>query len=189
MAPALRVFVILSRLSVAMSLAVMAVIFVLDLRVPLGVTVYYLYVLPILISLLADNLAATRQLAWIGTTLVALGFVFSPHVGVPPWIVAGDGVRDYIQTVEARLAWNRIMAVVVVWITAILGWEMASAKQQLRQMEKILVICAWTKQVKADGRWMPVEEYLTEQLGVRLSHGISREAVERLLQDEGLDVR
>jgi len=51
------------------------------------------------------------------------------------------------------------------------------------------VICAWTKQVKVDGEWMSVERYLTESCGMTLTHGISKEAADRLRREEGLDVR
>jgi hypothetical protein len=46
--------------------------------------------------------------------------------------------------------------------------------------EEMLVMCAWTKRVKSGERWLPVEEFLMERLGVRISHGICPAAMKKL---------
>jgi hypothetical protein len=168
-----KVFQILFGVSIASALAVAAIIFVIDLRVPLGISIDALYVAPLLISLLADDRAATLGLAALCTILAAVGYVFSPSLGVPRWIVVYD----------------RFIGILAVWITAGLGSEMATAKRQIRDLGKLLTICAWTKQVKVDGDWMSIDRYLTERCGVRLTHGVSKEAAEKMLRERGLDVR
>ncbi|MDO8706203.1 MAG: response regulator [Sulfuricaulis sp.] len=37
----------------------------------------------------------------------------------------------------------------------------------------MLRICAWTKEVEVDGQWIPIDEYLSKHLGLRLTHGMS----------------
>jgi PAS domain S-box-containing protein len=57
------------------------------------------------------------------------------------------------------------------------------AERQLREhVEEIerlrsglLTVCAWTKQVQVDGRWVAVDEFLSEHLGLKLTHGMSAE--------------
>ena len=137
-----NVFGILYRLSLVMSLAVGTIVFLVDLRVPRGLTVHALYVLPLLISVLADDRRLTLGLAALFTILIVLGYVLSPLDGVPNWIVV----------------WDRVITVLVVWITAVLGAEMSSAKRQIRNMGKLLVMCAWTKQVKVEGNWVPIDQ-------------------------------
>ncbi len=44
----------------------------------------------------------------------------------------------------------------------------------------IQVICAWTKRIRSEGRWMQFDEFLQRQLQVRVSHGISEEAAAQL---------
>ncbi len=44
----------------------------------------------------------------------------------------------------------------------------------------LLTVCAWTKRVKHTERWLSLEEYLQDVLGVRVTHGISPEAFEHL---------
>ena len=168
-----NVFGILYGVSLVMSLAVAAIIFLVDVRVPRGLAVATLYVLPLLISLLADDQKLTLILAALFTILIALGHAFSPVAGVPHWIAV----------------WDAVIAVLVVWITAVLGSEMTSAKRKIHDMGKLLVMCAWTKQVKVDGEWISVDAYLTEHLGVKLSHGISQDAAEKMLREEALEVR
>lgn len=44
----------------------------------------------------------------------------------------------------------------------------------------ILHLCAWTKQVKVNDEWMPIDQYLAESLGMRISHGMSDEAMAKM---------
>ena len=54
-------------------------------------------------------------------------------------------------------------------------------EEQLRkavaEIEKLrsglLKICAWTKQIEVNGRWVPVDEFLRDFLQLKLTHGIS----------------
>jgi hypothetical protein len=168
-----KVFDILFGVALVVSLAIAALIFFIDLRAPRGLTVEALYVLPILISLLADSRKLTIWLAVLFTVLVGAGWWFSTEAGVPNWIVASD----------------RIVCVIAIWVTALLGIEITFAKQRIRRMGRLLTICMWTKQVRVNGEWISVEDYLTKHVGLSLSHGISKEAAEQILSEEGLDGR
>lgn len=44
--------------------------------------------------------------------------------------------------------------------------------RSLRRLESYIAICAWCRQVRVDGRWMPLEEYLLLQADLRATHGI-----------------
>jgi len=165
-----KVFRILFGVSLASALAVAAVIFYADLRAPRGLTVGALYVLPILLSLMADSRKVTFSLAALFSVLVIVAYHYSPELGVPSWIVVSD----------------RIITVLVIWVAAVLGLEMTIAKRRIRDLDRLLTICMWTKQVRVNGEWVPIERYLTEQCGIRLTHGISKEAAEDLLREEGL---
>lgn len=48
----------------------------------------------------------------------------------------------------------------------------------------VLRICAWTKQVNVDGKWIPIDEYLHAHLGLTLTHGMSEEAIESFTAEE-----
>ncbi len=42
--------------------------------------------------------------------------------------------------------------------------------------EKLVTVCAWSKKIKVDGRWVTFEEFLVDSLGVKITHGIAPEA-------------
>jgi two-component system, sensor histidine kinase and response regulator len=47
----------------------------------------------------------------------------------------------------------------------------------------VLRMCAWTKQVHVDGKWVPVDKYLHDTLGINITHGLSEEAAQQLLRE------
>lgn len=69
--------------------------------------------------------------------------------------------------------------------------ELAKTLEDLRQstadvmnlQRKLHVICAWTKQIREEGRWVPIEEYLAHHLKLSFTHGMSPEAVEGFKRD------
>jgi len=56
--------------------------------------------------------------------------------------------------------------------------KLHAATAEIRQLrEGLLKVCAWTKRIEVQGRWLPIEEFLTQHLHLRLTHGMSEEAV------------
>lgn len=70
------------------------------------------------------------------------------------------------QTAYAASCLVALVGSINIWLT----WYYASKSTALRDM---VVVCAWTHQIKSNGRWMKLEEFFTEQLGVAVSHGMS----------------
>ena len=46
-----------------------------------------------------------------------------------------------------------------------------------------LTICAWTKRVRIDDRWISFEEFLTGELGANITHGIHPEVLQQFRED------
>lgn len=44
----------------------------------------------------------------------------------------------------------------------------------------LVTVCAWSRQVRHDGKWMNVDEYLRERFGLSITHGISEKAAAEL---------
>jgi len=69
--------------------------------------------------------------------------------------------------------------------------ELLKALAELRQVtaevhklqSQFQVICAWTKRIRVDGEWMTIEEFLKKYLKLKISHGISPEAQDKIDQD------
>jgi hypothetical protein len=47
--------------------------------------------------------------------------------------------------------------------------------QKSSTVQDWIVVCAWTHRVKHGGRWISLEDFLSEQLGCQVSHGLSEE--------------
>ena len=53
--------------------------------------------------------------------------------------------------------------------------EAAAEIKRLRH--GLLKVCAWTKRIEVDGRWISIEEFLSKYLHLQLTHGMSDDAV------------
>jgi|GEM_PF-4846181 len=55
------------------------------------------------------------------------------------------------------------------------------ALDSLKQMQgQVLTVCAWTKQIKEQDRWISLEEFLEKHFHIGVSHGISQDAINQL---------
>lgn len=50
----------------------------------------------------------------------------------------------------------------------------------------LVSVCAWTKHVRFNGDWVPVDVYLTERFGLNITHGISKKAADALMAENDL---
>ncbi len=52
---------------------------------------------------------------------------------------------------------------------------------EIRKLQSQLqVVCAWTKKIRVDGKWIDMEKFLADKLHISISHGISPEALDEL---------
>jgi len=56
-----------------------------------------------------------------------------------------------------------------------------SAEELHRLQSHMQVVCAWTKRINVEGRWIALDEFLTEQLNAKVSYGVSPEAMQNVL--------
>jgi len=168
-----RIFELLKGFVLAASGAAALLVLVADLGSPRGLTVTALYVVPVLLTLVSDRPGLTFGVAGACTLLVLVGYRFAPDIGVPRWIVIAD----------------RSTVILLLWVTAWLGVEITRAKRRIRELEKWLTLCAWTKQVNVEGQWIPIERYLADYCGLKLTHGMSEEALNRFMGEVGRDIR
>lgn len=58
------------------------------------------------------------------------------------------------------------------------------AAAEIRKLQRNLIkICAWTKRIQVEGRWISVDDFLRDHLRLNLTHGISIEGA-RMLKEE-----
>jgi PAS domain S-box-containing protein len=54
--------------------------------------------------------------------------------------------------------------------------QLSEAAKEIEKLRTQLVkVCAWTKRIQIDNRWIPVDEFLTEHLHLNLAKGMSVE--------------
>ncbi|HKP03246.1 MAG TPA: PAS domain S-box protein [Chthoniobacterales bacterium] len=62
--------------------------------------------------------------------------------------------------------------------------QLGEASAEVVKLRKgLLKICAWTKRIEIDGRWISVDEFLSDHLHLKLTHGMSVEG-QRIFQKE-----
>jgi len=79
---------------------------------------------------------------------------------------------------ESIQALNIGLIVLAATLTATGAWLVI---RRVREIEKLITVCAWTRQVRWRGRWMSFEEYLAKRFRLHCTHGICEEAAEKLL--------
>jgi PAS domain S-box-containing protein len=55
-----------------------------------------------------------------------------------------------------------------------------SAARLSKLQSELQLICSWTNRIKSEGRWMRFEEFMKRNFEMKFTHGISKEAAERV---------
>jgi len=87
------------------------------------------------------------------------------------------------QTAEARFLFDQTASLVLVGVTAIALITIITILLRLEHLRQIVTVCAWTGQVKFEGEWIRVEDYLKRRFNVSVSHGLSKEAAAKMIQE------
>ncbi|MEY2505386.1 MAG: hypothetical protein QOJ05_908 [Verrucomicrobiota bacterium] len=62
--------------------------------------------------------------------------------------------------------------------------QLGEASAEITKLRKgLLKICAWTKRIEIEGQWISVDEFLSDHLHLKLTHGMSVEGA-RIFQKE-----
>jgi CHASE3 domain sensor protein len=55
--------------------------------------------------------------------------------------------------------------------------------RRVHELEGLITVCAWTRQVEWQGRWFTFEEYFNRRFNLRFTHGICEEAAKKMRAD------
>lgn len=116
--------------------------------------------------------------------------------GIAAFVV--DAMSGYPYSHFMIRYWNSLMCFLISLITGLLLYRLKQTLEERKQMNIELqnaldelkrstdeirklqsglqVVCAWTKQIKVDGQWMTPDEFLSNRLHLKVSHGMSPEA-------------
>ena len=60
--------------------------------------------------------------------------------------------------------------------------ELKRSTEHARKLQgQLQVVCAWTKRINIEGRWVALDEFLTQQLNTKITYGVSPEAMSEVL--------
>jgi len=62
--------------------------------------------------------------------------------------------------------------------------ELQESTREIRNLQgQLQVVCAWTHRIRLEGKWVTLDEFLTNKLNVKISHGISPEALAEIKRE------
>jgi hypothetical protein len=60
--------------------------------------------------------------------------------------------------------------------------EIKRSTEEARRLQgQLQVVCAWTKRINLEGRWVALDEFLTSKLNTPITYGVSPEAMQEVL--------
>jgi K+-sensing histidine kinase KdpD len=63
--------------------------------------------------------------------------------------------------------------------------ELNHSTEKIRKLQgQLQVVCAWTKRINVEGKWVALDEFLTDKLNAKISYGVSPEAMQEVLNLE-----
>lgn len=159
----------------------LAIILGLSLAIPHGIVIYAFYAIAVVSSLPTWDRRFVREMALAAAVFVMLdaALLQQPVVG---------SLERFVNFIVGLLG---IWAALHLCLEAITAYE-NRVHEQVRQAQAlseagalaghVVLLCAWTKRVKEDGEWVPMEEFLKRHLHVRISHGVSDEVRDQLVR-------
>lgn len=60
--------------------------------------------------------------------------------------------------------------------------DLNQSTEEIRKLQgQLQVVCAWTKRINVEGKWIALDEFLTDKLNTKVSYGVSPEAMDEML--------
>jgi hypothetical protein len=98
--------------------------------------------------------------------MVSLNVFMSVSIGTGLFLAAASANERRFEAEQARLI-----------------EELRSSAAQVSRLEEFVTFCAWSGRVRWRDEWVSVERFLRERYNLNISHGISDEAMGRILAD------
>jgi CHASE3 domain sensor protein len=93
-------------------------------------------------------------------------------------------VSGGLAAASARTIFHRNLVIALAVINLLFLGGVAFCAIQIKKLHSFITMCAWSKRVQYEGKWVPLEEYMAKRFGIRISHGISQEEFEKWYRPE-----
>jgi CHASE3 domain sensor protein len=87
------------------------------------------------------------------------------------------------QDAEADVISSQIMSLVLIAAVAVALGFVVVILLRLEKLQQFVTVCAWTGQVRFQGQWLRLDEFLERQFGISVSHSLSQEASEKMMRE------
>jgi len=87
------------------------------------------------------------------------------------------------QEAEQDVVSSQIMSLTLIVAVALALIMVVVILLRLEKLQEFVTVCAWTGQVKFQGQWLRLDEYLNKQFGISVSHSLSQEAAEKMMKE------
>jgi len=94
-----------------------------------------------------------------------------------------QALSKHQQAAEEDVVSSQIMSLILIVAVALALVMVVVILLRLEKLQEFVTICAWTGQVKFQGQWLRLDEYLKKQFGIAVSHSLSQEAAEKMMRE------
>lgn len=165
-------------IKITVALLITAMIFILDINVPLGIAGAVPYVVVITFTSFALNKKYILPSVILVLSLTIFGFFLSPSGGDLGKIIS-----------------NRVIAVLTILICSYLAYkvkllflENKVMAAEIKILQGFLKICSNCKDIKTeDNKWEKLESYISKNSEVKFTHGICPTCAKAVLTDAGIN--
>ena len=88
-------------------------------------------------------------------------------------------ISNQLEAAQAHSTFHRSLVVALAAINILFLAGVGFCAIQIGKLHNLVTMCAWSKKVEFEGKWIPLEEYVRKRFGVRISHGMSQEEYEK----------
>jgi CHASE3 domain sensor protein len=88
-------------------------------------------------------------------------------------------ISEQLQAAQERTAFHRNLVIAIAVINVLFLAGVAFCAIQIGKLHSLITMCAWSKRVQYKGQWVPLEEYMQNRFGIRISHGISKDEYDK----------
>jgi len=87
------------------------------------------------------------------------------------------------QDAEMEVVSGQIMSMVLIVSVALSLAFVVMILLRLEKLQQFVTVCAWTGQVRVQGQWLRLDQFLERQFGISVSHSLSKDAAEKMMRE------
>jgi hypothetical protein len=94
-----------------------------------------------------------------------------------------QALSSHQQDAEKDVLSGQVMSLVLIAGVALALVFVMMIMLRLEKLQQFVTVCAWTGQVRHNGEWVRLDEFLKQQFGISVSHSLSKEASEKMMRE------